>query len=378
MTASRRARDAPSELARLVRDKRVIVCTGAGGVGKTSVAAAMALAAARMGRRVLVVTIDPSRRLAEALGVDRNPPHPESIDAERLAELGVEGEGSLAAWMLDPMLVSNRAVRRLARSDRDAERLLNNSIYRNVTSMVAGMQEYTAVEALHEFIRDDAYDLVILDTPPSRNALSFLDAPERAGRFLDKRIFSLFVPGEGNVIRRAASRLLGSVMNRVFGSDVRRDLQVFFQLFGSILSRLHGNAAEMRRFFSGPEVAFLVVTSPEREALEEAGYFETRTREILGLDMAGYVLNRSMAFDDGREPPAEAVAADDLDDVTRSALEKLAPFAEREQEACRRHREVLDRLRERTGLAVCLPNLSSGVNDLSTLALLADALVSEP
>jgi anion-transporting ArsA/GET3 family ATPase len=182
-------------LKELVDTQRVIVCAGAGGVGKTSVAASMALGAARGGKRVLVVTVDPSKRLAEVLGVDRNPTDPVPVPAEKLEALGVTPPGSLHAWMLDPQLVADRVVKRFSRTQEDADRLMANRIYKNVTAMVAGMQEYTAVEALHGFVADDSYDLIILDTPPSRNALHFLDAPERAGRFLDKRIFNLFVPG---------------------------------------------------------------------------------------------------------------------------------------------------------------------------------------
>ena len=191
----------------VLANKRVIVCCGAGGVGKTTVSASLALAAARAGRRVLVVTIDPSRRLAETLGVSRNLPEPTELPAERLAAAGVSAPGSLAAWMLDPQLVSDRVVHGFSKSEDDARRLLANPIYQNVTAMVAGMQEYTAVEALHGFVRDDRYDLIVLDTPPSRNALRFLEAPHRASGFLDGRVFNLFIPGEGSIIRRFASRL---------------------------------------------------------------------------------------------------------------------------------------------------------------------------
>ena len=169
-------------LFKLLMKRRVVVCCGAGGVGKTTTSAALAIAAARAGRRVLVVTIDPSKRLAEALGVDRNPTEPVKVGQD--TGLLNHCKGSLEAWMLDPQLIADNVVQRFSSSKSDASTLMSNPIYRNVTAMVAGMQEYTAVQALYEFINEDRYDLVILDTPPSRDALRFLDALRARDRVL--------------------------------------------------------------------------------------------------------------------------------------------------------------------------------------------------
>lgn len=365
-------------LKELVDTQRVIVCAGAGGVGKTSVAASMALGAARGGKRVLVVTVDPSKRLAEVLGVDRNPTDPVPVPAEKLEALGVTPPGSLHAWMLDPQLVADRVVKRFSRTQEDADRLMANRIYKNVTAMVAGMQEYTAVEALHGFVADDSYDLIILDTPPSRNALHFLDAPERAGRLLDKRIFNLFVPGEGSLIRRAATKLIERVMDAALGNETREDLQTFFTLFSSILARLHRNADEMRAFFTRPDISVLVVTSPAREALDEALYLASRTRDDLSMPLAGYILNRSLAQTGGWEFPSSLMADASLDDSTRSALEKLQPIAAREHAEAERHRALLVELADRLdgkGVAFGLPLLARGIDDLTSLSILAEALV---
>ena len=362
----------------LVNTQRVIVCAGAGGVGKTSVSASMALGAARGGKRVLVVTVDPSKRLAEALGVDRNPEDPVPVPEDKLAALGVRSPGSLHAWMLDPQLVADRVVRRFSRSPADAERLMANRIYKNVTAMVAGMQEYTAVEALHGFVADDAYDLIILDTPPSRNALHFLDAPERAGRFLDKRIFNLFVPGEGSLIRRAATKLIERVMDAALGSETREDLQTFFTLFSSILARLNRNAEEMRAFFMRPDVSVLVVTSPAREALDEALYFASRTQDDLSMPLAGYILNRSLAQTGSWRHPSALLEDEGLEPAMRAALEKLGPLADRERAEADRHRALLEDLAARLkgqGVALGLPLLARGIDDLNSLSVLAEALV---
>lgn len=358
----------------ILLDKRVLVCCGAGGVGKTTVSAALALAAARVGRRVLVITIDPSRRLAETLGISRNLPHPVLLPDRTLAEAGVEAPGSLSAWVLDPQAVSDRAVRKIISDPEEAERLLNNRIYRNVTAMVAGMQEYTAIEALHGFILEDAYDLVVLDTPPSRNALRFLEAPGRAAAFLDKRIFNLFVPGEGSMIRRLASRLFEEVMDRGFGEETRQDLQVFFQLFSHLLGQLNRNQRVIQRFFRRDAVGFLLVTSPEREAVREALYFEKKTRDELELHLCGYVLNRSMAWAIDRPLPDPEDLPAEAPDVLRRAMRRLFVLARHEARLASRHAGLEEQLRERVENVWVLPALSRSPTELAALCSLGEAL----
>ena len=375
-----------NRLIEVIDNKRVLVCCGAGGVGKTTVAASLALCAARRGRRVLVVTVDPSRRLAETLGVARHSSHPMMLAAHRLAEAGVEPPGQLEAWMLDPKSVSDQAVARMSNPD-DAARLMQNRIYHHVTEMIAGMQEYTAVEALYEFVRDDRYDLVVLDTPPSRNALNFLEAPSRVGRFLDGRVFKLFMPGEGGIIRRAASKLIERAMDMAFGQETREELQVFFELFAIILGGLNRNAHSMRDYFASDAVGFLIVTSPRQEALVEADYFASRTRDDMGLNLEAVVLNQSLAgVIDGTFPRDFARerglgrAIDGDAAMLRAALEKLEILAASEVELRDRHRTVLDSLSRDAGegaFAMALPFLPDGVHDMADLARLADALVTD-
>ncbi len=365
----------------LVSNKRAIVCCGAGGVGKTSVAAALAMAGARAGRRVLVVTIDPSRRLAEALGVERNPPEPVSVSQERLAEAGVPAEGSLDAWMLDPRVVTEVVIRDEAKDAGEVKSLLTNRIYHHVSSMVAGLQEYAAVEALFIFLSQDRYDLVILDTPPSRNALQFLDAPKRASLFLDGRVFKLFIPGEGNVIRRVTAELIARVMDATLGEAQRVELQEFFKQFSAILARTRRNANEMKEFFAKPDVAFLIVTSPAQEALTEAYYFEKRTRKKLGVNIKGFILNRSLAAAGARLFPSQVFGTWALPPVARAAVEKLEALAGAEYDRATRDHALHLELSRRIGpegLAVALPYLSKGVSDLPSLAVLMQSLLAAP
>ncbi len=346
-------------------------------MGKTTLSAALAIQAARLGRRVLVVTIDPSKRLAESLGISRNAEAPVALSKERLKELGIEAPGALSAWMLDPQLICDNCVHRIIRDPAEAKKLLSNRIYRNVTAMVAGMQEYTAVEALHEFIKEDAYDLVVLDTPPSRNALRFLEAPSRAMAFLDKRIFSLFVPGEGSRVRQMAIFLIEKVMDMAFGADTRRDLQVFFQLFGNILGHLNHNQGEMRQFFQEDSVGFLLVTSPEREALNEARYFEIKTRDELHLHLCGYILNRSLAWVLKRPMPGETPPKG-ASEALKSAWPHFQKLALQEQATAMAHQKLADELKSRTGFVAISPILPGGVSDLERLSLLSQTLFEEP
>lgn len=360
----------------LIESRKVVVICGAGGVGKTTTAASLALAAARAGKKVLVVTIDPSKRLAETLGVSRNPATPIELDRAVQQAIGIEAPGSLWAWMLDPQKVSDDVVRKFSKSDADAERLLQNPIYGNVSAMVAGMQEYTAVESLHGFALSGEYDLIVLDTPPSRNALHFLEAPTRVGAFLDRRIFNLFVPGEGGLIRRVATRLIEGVMDAAFGKQTRQDLQVFLNLFGNLFGQLNQNQAQMRAFFSSPAVAFVLVTSPAREALEEARHFEQHARETLNLPLAGYLLNRSLSW--AADWPAGV--GDGTDPSLVSALEKLEPLAERERRQVSAHTALAEDLSARlagTGFVGVLPMLTRDASELDALTGLAEALISE-
>ncbi|MEE2756194.1 MAG: ArsA-related P-loop ATPase [Myxococcota bacterium] len=355
----------------LILTRKVIVCCGAGGVGKTTTSAALGLAAARQVKNVLVVTIDPSKRLAEALGVDRNPERPIPVDTTGLIDQS--STGSLAAWMLDPQLIADRVVERFSGSNRDASTLMNNPIYQNVTAMVAGMQEYTAVQALYEFIHDERYDLIILDTPPSRDALRFLDAPERASAFLDRRIFNLFVPGEGSAIRRMTTKLLEKVMDVSFGPETRRELQQFFQLFGGLLSQLNHNQSEMRRFFGGQDVSFLLVTAPTSAALEETQFFSRRATEELQLHVAGVILNRSLTHCRNWKMP-DTDRIERPDPVLSVAISKLRQFSLRERHLMEGHVKLKADLAALSGhgWVYTLPHLGPDASTLDGLSAIAD------
>lgn len=365
---------------KLIDERRVIVCAGSGGVGKTTTATAIALAAARRGRRVLALTVDPSKRLAQTLGVDRNNEAPVPIPESHRLAAGIEGD-NLEAWMLDPSVVADQFVNRFADTPEEAERLIENRLYRQISRMVAGMQEYMAMEALYGFLREDRYDLVVLDTPPSRNALDFLNGPGRLSSFLDGRIFKLFLPEDEkrSFIRRAASRLVNGVNASVFGAEYYHELQEFFGSFSGIFRSMNKNAAEgLTRLRNPDEVAFLLVTSPASTALNDAFFFRRKTIEM-DLPFRGFVLNRSQASAFDRTFPTGALFGDTASPVQIAALEKLSALAAVEKAAVERDQQLLARLQNDAGddaMVVALPNIPSGADEMPALVHLGDVLLN--
>ena len=281
--------DQYASLMNALETHRLIVCCGAGGVGKTTTSAALALAAARQGKRVLALTIDPSKRLAQTLGVNKNEPKPVLLDRNRLDQLGVPKQGELHAWLLDPQIISDQVVN--AEAGDQAENLKKNLIYQQISGIVAGMQEYTAVEALHQFLSDQRFDLIILDTPPSRHALRFIDSPDRVASFLDKRIFRLFVPKRNSLISKMAAKVIDEVLDRAFGKVTSAELKQFFELFSRLLDHLNQNQQEMAKVFQAEDVAFFLVTTARQDAIDEAKRFaqEIKNRH---LNLGGFLLNR--------------------------------------------------------------------------------------
>lgn len=365
----------PTFLGPLIRDKKVIVCAGAGGVGKTTTAAAIGLASAIAGRRTLVLTIDPARRLAEAMGIPEASRAPAPVPREKLAALGVPVQGELHAWMLSPEVVFETMVRRLAGDERRVEEILKNRLYQHLSRIIAGMQEYTAAEALYTLSSDGSYDLVVLDTPPSRNALAFLEAPRKLSMFLDERVVGVFLPKKGALFR-AASELVDRVFTKAFGEGFYRELQGFLGAFSGMFGGMRAHADAVRRLLTSDRAAFVLVTSPEPAALREANFFQEKILR-LGLPFAGYVLNRSWAYTRGLGGPEQIALSAEASPTERSALKKLAQLADGERWRARRDRELLARLRMETaaGAAIATPHLGGAVEDLVGLAELARNLV---
>ena len=382
----------PTFLEPLIREKRVIVCCGAGGVGKTTTAAAIGLASAVAGRKALVLTIDPARRLAEAMGIPEAAVAPAPVPRVKLATLGVPLAGELDAWMLSPEVVFETMVRRLAGDERRVQQILENRLYQHLSKIVAGMQEYTAAEALYTLSTEGKYDLVVLDTPPSRNALAFLEAPRKLSMFLDERVIGVFLPKKGAFFR-AASDIVERVFTKAFGEGFYKDLQEFLGAFSGMFGGMRAHAEAVRELLTSDQAAFVLVTSPEPAALAEAGFFQEKNIE-LGLPFAGYVLNRSWAYTRGFLGPEEIALGPEALEHERVALRKLGQLADAERWRAQRDRDLLARLRmeaargtssnavrtahdtgDRLGAAIATPHLGGAVEDLAGLAELARNLV---
>jgi len=368
-------RDTTTFVDPLVRTKKVIVCCGAGGVGKTTTAAAIGVASAVHGRKVLVLTIDPARRLAEAMGIPEAARTPSPVPRAKLDELGIPIHGELYAWMLSPEVVFESMVRRLATDEARVQEILGNRLYQHLSKIVAGMQEYTAAEALYTLATEGKYDLVVLDTPPSRNALEFLEAPRKLSMFLDERVIGVFLPKKG-AFMRAASDLIERVFSRAFGEGFYKDLQGFLGAFSGMFGGMRAHAEAVRKLLSSDDAAFLLVTSPEPAALAEASFFQAKIKD-LGLPFAGYVLNRSWAYTRGFAGPESIQLPADASETERVALKKLGQLADAERWRAQRDRDLLARLRMETesGSAIATPHLGGAVEDLVGLGTLARNLV---
>jgi anion-transporting ArsA/GET3 family ATPase len=269
----------------LVEGCEVVVCCGTGGVGKTTTAAATAMAAAAMGRRAAVVTIDPAKRLADALGISELGNDPTVIDGP--------WSGTLAALMLDTKATFDDVVRHHATSDEQAETILANRFYKNISTSLSGTQDYMAVEKLAELHSSGDWDLVVVDTPPTRDALAFLEAPKLLTRLLDNTIYKILIsPSQG--VLRAVNRAAGSVvrqLSRVVGAEVVDDAIEFFQSFQGMEEGFRERADATLTLLGADATAFVLVASPRADTIVEAKYFLDRLGKA-DLDAAAVIVNR--------------------------------------------------------------------------------------
>jgi anion-transporting ArsA/GET3 family ATPase len=270
---------------RVVRDQSIVICCGSGGVGKTTTAAAFALEAARLGRRACVVTIDPARRLANSLGLDALTNRPTRIEGP--------WPGELHALMLDPKGTFDDLIQRYSDSPEQAEDIRVNRIYKNLTGTLSGTQEYMAMEKLYELVEEGGFDLVVVDTPPSRNALDFLDAPRRLTHFLENRLFqALMKPTRAGLkFMGVAAQALLRTIAKVAGADIVRDAVTFFQAFEGMEEGFRIRAARVRELLVQDGTSFVLVASPRPDSVDEAVHFAGK---LVESDMAvtALVVNR--------------------------------------------------------------------------------------
>lgn len=384
--------------AALLRARRIVVCVGAGGVGKTTLAAALALGAARSGRRALVLTIDPARRLADALGIGALGNEPRAIPREVLARLGVPAGGSLSALMLDMKRTFDDLVERFAESAEARDRILENRIYQNVSDALAGSAEYSAMEKVFELSESGEFDRLIVDTPPSQHALDFLEAPQRLLEFLDSSIVQLllhpaFAAGRFGfrIFQRGTRRVL-HVIERVSGVNFLEDVSEFLMAFEGMSEGFRQRARRVNALLLGPETGFVLAAGPASESVAHAEAFLARL-QTSRVPLAGVVLNRARVWpgagpapaaipEPGREEEAVhalaaalgAAAGADSDAAARAAIRAASEYAS----LVRRDEEATRVLRDESHALGCfwrrVPELPRDIHDLDGLARVADAL----
>ncbi|MDQ4072641.1 MAG: AAA family ATPase [Actinomycetota bacterium] len=358
-----------------IEGKRILICAGSGGAGKTTTAAAIAMRLASRGRRVVVLTIDPARRLAQSLGLEELGNEARRVEPERFALAGIEMRGELWAMMLDAKRTFDELVERYAPDPAARDRLLGNRIYAEVSNAISGSQEYMAMEKLYELDAEARYDALVLDTPPTRNALDFLDAPSRLSGFLDSRAL-VALTGPGSRLLGRGSRLLLHALKRIAGVQVMEDVSEFFAAVAGMTQGIRDRAARVEALLSGPSTAFLVITSPRPDSVEEAICFRRRLAER-GMPFGGVILNRvhfrTGGFD-GSVPSselAETLGAELGGKVARS-LEDVEALAARDRRSAARLEQALGQ-----ASVVSVPNLDDDVHDIAGLAALNELLFGE-
>ncbi|WP_221337212.1 ArsA family ATPase [Thermocatellispora tengchongensis] len=359
------------------RDTRIVVCCGSGGVGKTTTAAALGLRAAERGRTVVVLTVDPARRLAQSMGLT------ELDNTPRLVTT-TEAGGALHAMMLDMKRTFDEIIEAHADPDR-ARQILTNPFYQSLSSSFSGTQEYMAMEKLGQLRRSGKWDLIVVDTPPSRSALDFLDAPERLGRFLDGRLIRLLMApakaGGRNAFKllNAGFGLVAGMMTKVLGAQVITDIQMFVSALDAVFGGFRQRAEQTYRLLQAPGTAFLVVAAPERDAMREASYFVERLAEDR-MPLAGIVVNRvHVSPAGGLSAARSAAAAEDLESRGEHLLTAavLRLHTGRMQLAAREHREQDHFVSAHPTVPLAqVPAMPDDVHDLDGLRRIADLLAT--
>ena len=300
------------DLEALLQTKRIVICCGSGGVGKTTVSAALAVQAALLGRKVLALTVDPAKRLADSLGLTELGNREMRLPQESFRRCGREPSGSLYAMMLDTKHTFDELIERYAPNREVARNILNNSFYKNLSSAMAGSHEYLAMEKLYQLHLEGRYDLIVLDTPPTKHALDFLNAPNQVRAFFDRRIASWFLKPYltmGRLGMSLVNRTAGNVLRlveRFTGAEFLHDVSEFVTGLGDSFDIFRSRAEEVLHVLRGEETSFLLVTGTDRQALEEAAYFQDRIREAL-LPFGGIIVNRfhSLPVLEGEAPEGE-------------------------------------------------------------------------
>ncbi len=384
------------DLGDILESKRILVCVGPGGVGKTTSAAALALAAARRGRRTLVLTIDPAKRLANSLGVRELGHEIQQVPQEMLTASGpIVPGGELYAMMLDQKRAFDEVVKAHASDPEAIKRILANPVYGQISGSLAGSQEYAATAKVHELDRDGSYDLIVVDTPPTAHALDFLDAPEKLTNAIDSPAIDWFRRLRGQKVKSSVVGRTGAyILKRLakfVGSRFLDDLAIFFTEFNEILGGFRQRAEETFALLRQDRVGFVIIASPEEMAIREALFFHQRLAEA-EMPFAGFVVNKVHADLPLAEDPATLpdrvaavaeVAALELQPGTvRIATEAMVASHNDLQRLAEADRSAVDQLRAAANPApvvVQVPFFTEDIHDVAGLSALGAHLAgAEP
>jgi anion-transporting ArsA/GET3 family ATPase len=357
-------------VAEILAGKSVCICAGSGGVGKTTTSAAIAAGMAARGMKVAVLTIDPAKRLADSLGLPELGNAARRVDPALFEAAEVDTGGELWAMMLDAKATFDELVRRHAPDAETRDRILSNRIYQQLSNALAGSQEYMAMEKLFELHAEGRYDLLVLDTPPSRNALDFLEAPRRLTQFIEGRALQVFMKPTGLATRfvgTGASMMFG-VLKRITGVDLLSDLAEFFQAFSGMVGGFQERAKRVNELLADPGTSFLVVCGPQGEPIEEAVYFHRKLVEAR-LPFGGVIVNK-VHFESELPDPGKgfgddlpgALGDDDLADRVAANYEDYRVLAARDRRNVAR---LAAEMRARAVIQV--PHLDYDVHDLAGL-----------
>ena len=381
---------AQPDLKHLIDSHRVLLCVGCGGVGKTTTCAALGLAAARQGKRVLCLTIDPARRLAQSLGLEQFKTEAQQIEPEVFEKAGLDVSGSLTVMMLDTKETFDALVGKLAETDERRQRVLDNVLYKYISTSLAGTQEYMAMEKLYEVKEDENYDIVLLDTPPTSHALDFLDAPERLISAIDSPAVRWFVSAMSssgkfslNLLKQSAAAILRG-LGRITGGGFLEQVATFMTEMNELFGGWKARADQVGSALRGDDVAYILVTTPDPMSIREVLFFSERLRDQ-SLTADAYVVNRMhVGVGVASEAEIEAAIAARSVDIDAAAAPRIAEAARQEKrlgELNRLHLVALEEAFEEGAsevpTIVHVPDFPSDIHDVQRLGWVADVLAPQ-
>ncbi len=357
---------ANNELRSLLREKSVLICAGAGGVGKTTTAAALAIQAALLGKRVLVLTIDPAKRLATSLGLPELGHKVMEIDEDVLAKVGtVQAGGKLFAMMLDQKLAFDEVIEECATSPEAVKRVFANPIYQQISTSLAGSQEYAAMTKLQQFHSEGNYDLLVVDTPPTAHALDFLDAPKRMTQALNSTALKWFKKSSGNGAVERTGKFILKRLSKFVGSQFVDDIGVFFSEFEDVTEGFKKKADETFSLLRGESTSFILVASPAVEALQEAVFFYERLQST-SMPFGHFIINRVHR----PSPPLPSA------DAMRDAPPQLVAVAKNWQKIVTRDANAVTMLSKHHACVAICPASAKDVHSIESLGELGQTLLA--